>query len=69
MKKKKLNAKLNLRKQSISQFRLSEIKGGTGTTGSANCETEPDCNSYLNLCEFTFYSACTSPSEPGISGC
>jgi len=70
MKKRKLNSKLNFRKLTISNLKSSSLKGGTGnTTDQTYTNCDGGCISLEHLCEFTFYSACTGPSEPGVGGC
>ena len=68
MKRRKLASKLNLSKRTISNLKSSNIKGGSGFT--LNCETNDTCLSQdEHLCEFTFYSACTGHTEPGVTQC
>ncbi|NAS31906.1 hypothetical protein GTQ40_13045 [Flavobacteriaceae bacterium R38] len=58
MKKRKLNSRLSLSKQTISKMETSFIKGGTdGTT-----TIDPDCNSGIDLCVFTAQTDCAEPS-------
>jgi len=83
MKKRTLNSKLNFRKRTISNLEVSSLKGGHDDSGHTSCDpvvctatfncppTGVNCglSQGPNLCEFTFYAACTGASEPGQTVC
>ena len=48
----------------------SGLCNGTFTCPTiGGCDTDGCVSQDEHLCEYTLYSACTAPTEPGITGC